>query len=322
MKRKGMKMKILFPMMALAAIVALADDDEFLIKSTTSVEATAETTRPKSTQRTKPERPKEKLRKCYRCFGKGKQTVSVREACERCEGTGYVDAEVELKDTVNGRYWWESNRRTTRKVQRKKTCPQCNRRGMLPVKKEIDCPKCNGTGLLTKDDKPPTVVTKNVDDAASPNEGCEGEAQTEKVVSVADRIRAGGQAKLGSFEISVARDLGWVEFDFKANDGKFIVRNKETEFVTKWSGRGADAVYAYKDNVELVGYKAGQRQFPADKEEFESFDWSHRSIATHVGDVVVFMNKDGRFLAVKVLKVNDREYGADSNLLHFEFRIY
>ena len=57
----------------------------------------------------------------------------------------------------------------------------------------------------------------------------------------------------------------------QANGGKFTVRNKETEFVTRWSSCGADAVYAYKDNVEMVGYKAGQRQIPYSKDDFETF---------------------------------------------------
>ena len=85
---------------------------------------------------------------------------------------------------------------------------------------------------------------------------------------------------------------------------------------------GADAVYAYKDNVEMVGYKAGQRQLPYSKDDFETYDWSHRSVVAHTGDVIVFMNKDGRFLAVKVVKVNDRERGSATDLLHVEFRIY
>ena len=318
-----MKIKMVLPVLALASAMAFAEDDEFLVKPAAVNVPTVESVQPQKVQQTKATQSKEKLRKCYKCFGKGKQTVNVREACERCEGTGNIEVEVELKDTVNGRYWYESNYRTTRKVQTKKPCPQCKRRGMIPVKKEIDCPKCKGTGMLTKDGKPASVDPASEDKLAS-DESAEEEQtrQEEKTMSVADRIRAGNQVKLGACEITVATDRGWAEFDFKANGGKFTVRNKETEFVTRWSSCGADAVYAYKDNVEMVGYKAGLRQMPLAKDEFETFDWSHRSVTAHVGDVIAFMNHAGRFLAAKIVKVSDRERGADADLLHIEFRIY
>lgn len=319
-----MKIMMMVSVVALASAMAFAEEDEFLVKPTAVNVPTAESAQAKEVQKAKAVQPKEKLRKCYKCLGKGKKTVNVREACERCEGTGYIEVEVELKDTVNGRYWYESNYRTTRKVQTKKPCPQCKRRGMIPVKKEVDCPKCKGSGMLTKDGKPASVDDENEDETASDEEAEENEQARpqEKTMSLADRIRAGNQVKLGASEISVATDRGWAEFDFKANGGKFTVRNKVTEFVTRWSSCGADAVYAYKDSVEMVGYKAGQRQIPYSKDDFETFDWSHRSVTAHVGDVIVFMNHDGRFLAAKVMKVSDCERGADANLLHIEFRIY
>ena len=318
-----MKFMMVLSVVASASFMAIAEDDEFLIKPAAVNVPTVESVQSKKVQQTKVAQPKEKFRKCYKCFGKGKQTVNVREACERCEGTGNIEVEVELKDTVNGRYWYESSYRTTRKVQTKKPCPQCKRRGMIPVKKEVDCPKCKGTGMLTKDGKPAPVDSTS-DNKIVSEENAEEEqtCQKKETMSLADRIRAGNQVKLSANEITVATDRGWAEFDFKANGGKFTVRNKETEFVTRWSSCGADAVYAYKDNVELVGYKAGQRQMPYAKEVFETFDWSHRSVTAHVGDVVVFMNHDGRFLAAKVLKVSNREHGADADLLHIEFRIY
>ena len=314
-------MKVMVMLMSFVATVAFADDDEFLVKPEAASEPAKETAKPPK-QSAKTVQPKEKLRKCYKCFGKGKQTVNVREACTRCEGTGNIEVEVELKDTVNGRWWYESNYRTTRKVQTKKPCPQCNHRGMLPVKKEVDCAKCNGSGYLTKDGRPAKPQVAEAPAEELEDELVQDEKPEEKSMSLADRIRSRSQTQVNGSEITVATDRGWAEFNFKANDGKFTIKGYDTQFVTTWAGYRANAVRAYKDNVEMVGYRAGQRQLPATKDELESFDWSYRSVIAHVGEAIAFMNKDGRFLAVQVLKVSNRDKGDDADMLHIEFRIY
>ena len=94
----------------------------------------------------KPERKKK--RRCVRCAGKGKTISVTRQDCDRCGGSGIMTSEIELKDTINGRYWWQGNYRTTRKTVNKQPCPHCNRSGRITVKKETECSLCGGTGSM------------------------------------------------------------------------------------------------------------------------------------------------------------------------------
>lgn len=89
-------------------------------------------------------------RTCFKCGGSGTVAVSEREDCDRCDGTGIVITEVELKDTEHTFDGWRGPRtkKVTRKAQNKQPCPRCGRRGKISVKKEIECPLCKGKGQL------------------------------------------------------------------------------------------------------------------------------------------------------------------------------
>ena len=312
--KKGTTMNKLLIAMLLLAGTTFADDDEFVDK-TSGRSSMTEVKKAVTGSSSKTLAKVEKLRKCYKCFGKGTQVVSVREACERCEGTGYIEVEIELKDTVNAQYAWHSNYRTTRKVTTKKPCPQCNRRGKIPVKKEVDCPKCKGSGYLTKSGQPATL-RGGQEDANAEEEESPTERGSAPVKSLAERLRA-NKTSVGAFEIDVPKGSGWGEVNYKANGGKFTIKGKNTEFVTLWMPVGDNAVRARKDLVEMVGCKSGQKWIPETNEELESFDWTHPSVIAHEGEIIAFMNRSGKFVAMKIVKINSAE-----NLLHIEFNIY
>lgn len=92
--------------------------------------------------------------------------------------------------------------------------------------------------------------------------------------------------------------------------------------VTMWSKCRARTVYAHKDGVDMIGYRAGLNELPTDSSGFPSYSWNSGKIPVEEGGVVVFMNKDSRFLATKVVKVKNIDDGEPSNSLHIEFKIY
>lgn len=149
-------------------------------------------------------------------------------------------------------------------------------------------------------------------------------AGEEKRLSVAERIRSRVRQALSQDFRSVAdvNGSGRAAFDFLANNGLFTIVAEGCLFETSWSEAGVDSVYAYKDKVELLGVNSAVREFPATVEDLEVFDFTRRSSVCHVGDVIVLMNRDGRFLAVKILDVQVKSRGAERNLLSFSYRVY
>lgn len=123
-------------------------EDEFTIKSAAQAsipegEVQALTTAVGTTSKTG-----RMPRKCFKCGGRGTITVTAREDCDRCDGTGIVITEVELKDTEHtfDGWWGPRTKKTTRKAQNKQPCPRCGRRGKISVKKDVECPMCKGKG--------------------------------------------------------------------------------------------------------------------------------------------------------------------------------
>lgn len=268
---------------------------------------------------------KQDVRKCYKCRGKGTVVVNTKDKCDNCDGTGVLVSDVVLKnkrwgDEVNS-YWHSVE---TKRSKSKRSCPKCNRSGKMNVKKEIECSACKGAGYLTKGGRP--YFKEN---GCEQNTSCDEElrsdgetAQSTVVVqSLADQIRA-NNVQIGGSSLKIAGDRGWSEFDYSANHGVFTIQGKGTEFATMWSKCRSGSVFAHKDNVDMIGRRSGLRELPADCSEFPSYCWNYKKIAVKEGDVVVFMNKEGRFLAAKVVKVKNIDDGESSNSLHIEFKIY
>ena len=129
-------------------------EDEFTIKSATRASAPGGEAQALTTTVGTTSKSERKPRKCFKCGGKGTVTVTVREDCDRCDGTGIVITEVELKDTEHtfDGWWGPRTKKTTRKAQNKQPCPRCGRRGKISVKKEVKCPMCKGKGERRTDE--------------------------------------------------------------------------------------------------------------------------------------------------------------------------
>ena len=114
---------------------------------------------------------------------------------------------------------------------------------------------------------------------------------------------------------------GIVAFDYKQNDGKFLIGKGDYSFVTKWSECGTNSIYCYRDEVKRIGYNPFYEDFPTLEQIPHDFDFSSRCKALKVGNVAILENKAGRFVALKVLEVKK---GNDdiNHLVKFEYMIY
>lgn len=111
-------------------------------------------------------------------------------------------------------------------------------------------------------------------------------------------------------------------FDYNANDKKFIIRGAGTEFATRWSSCGAHSVYAYRDGSKAIGFNHSIRALPKTTDEFKSFKWDRRAEKVAEGEVFLLANKEGRFLGVRVVKVQNKDRGAMSDLIEIEYKVY
>lgn len=95
------------------------------------------------------------------------------------------------------------------------------------------------------------------------------------------------------------------------------------KFVTMWSSRSADSVYAYRDYVRLIGVGGTWTDFPASAQEFRTgLDWEQRAPVISKGGHVVFMNDKDQFLFVRVNDIKVKSRGDDENRIYFDYRIY
>lgn len=114
---------------------------------------------------------------------------------------------------------------------------------------------------------------------------------------------------------------GTVAFDYKQNDGKFLVGKDNYAFVTKWSECGTNSIYCYRDEVKRIGYNPFYVDFPTLEQIPSDFDFSSRCKALKEGNVAILENNAGRFVALKVLEVKKGEDDIN-HLVRFEYKIY
>lgn len=309
-----MKMMAWLVLVGVLSLFAMAGDfgeDEFLVKPDTvgAKEEGAKASVTQDSDKTADEAKKNVgTRKCYKCLGRGTVVVSTYERCEKCEGAGTVVLGVELDDTVHDSWGWKST--VKRKSINRQPCPRCNRRGKLSVKKNVECSVCKGSGLLMKNGRPYLAETKNV--AITPKD----ETST---MSLAERIRSKSKGEVVSESGS-----GRIKFNPRGNDGRFVFKCKDVEFITRWSTCSAESVYAYKnEDGDLIGFKTDQKEMPSDKSMFETFDWTMRSVRLHKGNILAYMDSKGNFLCIRLLDVGRRGRSGDAvDEVDVEFKLY
>lgn len=126
--------------------------------------------------------------------------------------------------------------------------------------------------------------------------------------------------EVGKIEFQNTAFAGKVSFDYKTNNGSFLIGEGEFQFTTHWSECGSNSVYCYSDYIKRVGYNSSYQDFPS-IEKVTDFNFSSRAWAVHEGEIVILENKKQKFAAVKITRVirKDESIG---HLLEFEYKIY
>ncbi len=110
---------------------------------------------------------------------------------------------------------------------------------------------------------------------------------------------------------------GTVVFRFDNNDGHYYIGNGEYMFDTRWSRAGNNSIHAYG----LIGYKAGEKEFPS-AEVLYDYDYSSTVRTIKTGDIVIFRNLNRHFVAVKLGTVKSSSHGYPYDEMIFDYKIY
>jgi len=113
---------------------------------------------------------------------------------------------------------------------------------------------------------------------------------------------------------------GNASFDYKKNNGNYIIGAGDYEFTTHWSSAGMGVIHCYKDGVNKLGYNPKFKDHPS-LCEIKNFDFSSRCRSIREGEIVILENKHSKFVAIKVTKVFYNSSDID-HLLEFDYKIY
>ncbi len=115
---------------------------------------------------------------------------------------------------------------------------------------------------------------------------------------------------------------GEVTFDYSNNDGLYVVGAGDMAFETKWSSGGSTSVHVYRDppSIRTVALALGATQFE-DIVDATVYDTSSRSRTPRLGDIVVWQNSAGYYLATKIDRAAARGRGALRDEVAFTYRI-
>lgn len=115
---------------------------------------------------------------------------------------------------------------------------------------------------------------------------------------------------------------GNVTFDYSNNNGRFTFGAGDMAFETAWSKGGASAIHAYTDppSIRSVALARGVTDI-ADISDATQYDPSSRIRSPFVGEILVWQNTAGYFLATKVISIGVRNPNDGSDEMTVEYRI-
>ena len=114
---------------------------------------------------------------------------------------------------------------------------------------------------------------------------------------------------------------GSVSFDFTNNNGQYTIGSGEYEFCTSWSECGEDTIYGYSDNVKMIGYASGISEIPKNN-NFLEFDFTSKIRQVTIGEVLLWLNENGKIAATLITNIAVKSRGAKENILAFDYKIY
>lgn len=115
---------------------------------------------------------------------------------------------------------------------------------------------------------------------------------------------------------------GVVTFDYSNNNGRYILGAGDMAFETAWSRGGNSSIKAYNDppSIRTVALALGVNKIE-EVVDASAYDTSSRVRTPKLGEVVVWQNTAGYYLATKVEKLRSRGHGGVVDEITFTYEI-
>ena len=115
---------------------------------------------------------------------------------------------------------------------------------------------------------------------------------------------------------------GTVTFDYSNNNGRYVVGAGDMAFETAWSPESTTAIYAYTDppSIRTVAL-AHDAQYIEDVSDATMYDTSSRVRSSMIGEIVIWQNTAGYYLATKIEALQSRSHGSPKNEITFSYAI-
>jgi hypothetical protein len=115
---------------------------------------------------------------------------------------------------------------------------------------------------------------------------------------------------------------GRVSFDYSNNNGRYVVGAGDMGFETAWSEGSENSIHAYADppSIRSMALAVGAREIE-DIADAEAYDSSSRVRSPRLGEIVVWQNTAGYFLATKIEDLKCRSRGAAADRVVFNYAI-
>ncbi len=115
---------------------------------------------------------------------------------------------------------------------------------------------------------------------------------------------------------------GSVCFDYSNNNGRFVLGAGAMSFETAWSRGGNTSIYALsgQPTIRSVSIAPDIKEI-AEVGDASIYDTSSRYRMPQLGEIVIWQNKDGYFLATKIEKIQSRGHGCPVDQITFSYAI-
>lgn len=116
--------------------------------------------------------------------------------------------------------------------------------------------------------------------------------------------------------------FGVVVFDYSNNNGRYVVGAGDMAFETAWSAGDNTAIHAYTDTPSIRSVAlANSVNCISDIIDVRQYDTSSRVRTPKLGEIVVWQNTAGYYLATRIDKLQSRSHGCVKDELTFTYAI-